>query len=410
MICPRCGRDNPPGARFCTDCRCPLTHSRQWERRQGWDRELGAISGERWPRSGRIKLIIVLEAVLLIILLIFFWLVGSSVTGPKRTLERYWEAREKGNWNQVYEYCDIPESDCLTRQMFVDATRNFPAVKSWDIGASRMDGKDRIYSVRYEKEGRASEGEIDGEMTLIPAGRKWGIFQRWKVHDESLLVEDISFYLPEDSEFWLNGEQVESREKEESQGTVPLHFPWLFAGDYQVQVTGEGMETYRMNLSLSFSDGGLRHEVVLRPSRELETELTERSGSALQLLLQNALTGQDFGTVSQLFTEEAVEDGTAAEEYNAIKGIRSDGRVEGVTFLEIYELEGQIPMGQKVGAGRVPMKVKGYGKKRYVSEYMGRLVQDISEGVLQLQFDYVKENGQWRLARMPITEEDIRYI
>ena len=150
---------------------------------------------------------------MLIILLIFFWLVGSSVTGPKRTLERYWEAREKGNWNQVYEYCDIPESDCLTRQMFVDATRNFPAVKSWDIGASRMDGKDRIYSVRYEKEGRASEGEIDGEMTLIPAGRKWGIFQRWKVHDESLLVEDISFYLPEDSEFWLNGEQVESREK-----------------------------------------------------------------------------------------------------------------------------------------------------------------------------------------------------
>ena len=142
----------------------------------------------------------------------------------------------------------------------------------------------------------------------------------------------------------------------------------------------------------------------------METELTERSGSALQLLLQNALTGQDFGTVSQLFTEEAVEDGTAAEEYNAIKGIRSDGRVEGVTFLEIYELEGQIPMGQKVGAGRVPMKVKGYGKKRYVSEYMGRLVQDISEGVLQLQFDYVKENGQWRLARMPITEEDIRYI
>ena len=60
--------------------------------------------------------------------------------------------------------------------------------------------------------------------------------------------------------------------------------------------------------------------------------------------------------------------------------------------------------------GRVFMEMEGQGKKHYVSEFMGVLSQDISEGNLKLSFDFVEENGQWRLNSMPITEEDIRYI
>ena len=56
------------------------------------------------------------------------------------------------------------------------------------------------------------------------------------------------------------------------------------------------------------------------------------------------------------------------------------------------------------------MQMQGNGKKRYVSEFLGRLNQEVSEGALHLDFEYVQEDGQWRLADMPITEEDIRSI
>ena len=46
------------------------------------------------------------------------------------------------------------------------------------------------------------------------------------------------------------------------------------------------METYQTNLTLGTDDQGFEYEVILRPSKKLETELVERSGAALQMILQ----------------------------------------------------------------------------------------------------------------------------
>ncbi len=407
MICPQCGKDNPPGARFCSNCRCSLDTFEPWGFDSYGNEGYSAEYSQQSENTRGIKILIAAEIVLLVVLAVVFWYVGGRLTGPENTLSRYWEARTHENWAEVYESSDIPTSDLLTGQMLTDALRHQANVISWEETDRRRDGDDWVYTIKYEMDGDSGTETYETETTLVPSGRKWGLFQEWKVSGEDLLVRDLTFYLPSGSCMYLNGQEVEIEGMTEENGILAVEIPWVFEGDYQLQVTKDGMETYQTNLTLE--DEGFQYEVMMRPARQLEAELVEQSGAAIQLILQNALSGQDFGTVSDLFSQEAIETGTAAQEYNAIKEIRSDGREEGVTFFEIYQLEGQIST-ETTEQGRLYMQMQGNGKKRYVSEFLGRLNQEVSEGALHLDFEYVQEDGQWRLADMPITEEDIRSI
>lgn len=409
MICPNCGKDNLPGARFCSNCRYSFGFYEQADfdpYRQGNFSE----SDEDYGQKNRgFKILIGVEILFLFILAGVFWYVGSRLTGPESTLKKYWEARENGHWEQVYACSDFPESDLLTAQTLTDAKRHQENVLSWEETECQKDGDHWIYTVEYQMDQGTGTKTYKKKMTLIPVGRKWGLFQEWKVDGDDLLAKNSTFYLPSGSHLYLNGQEVKRETVTGEDETLAVEIPWLFTGDYQMRVTKNGMETYQTNLTLENQDDDFQYEVMMRPARQLERELVEQSGTAIQLILQNALSGKDFGTVSDLFTESAIESGKAAQEYNAIKEIRSDGREEGVTFFEIYNLEGQIST-QTTETGGLYMEMKGNGKKRYVSEYMGRLNQEISEGALQLDFEYVQENDQWRLNSMPITEEDIRSI
>lgn len=387
MNCPNCGRNNPPGARFCTNCRFPLP--------------------EEPKRFRKLWAVIGLEAVLLVFLAGVFWYVGKNMTSPQAVLEKYWEALSEDDWASVYESCDIPSSKLLTKQLLVNAARHQPLVTSWEETESRKEDGNWYFTVEYEDQ---SEEQQTKETVLIPTEKKWGLFQKWKVSSGDLLVKGVTLYLPPGSSVSLNGEEIAMEEAEEDSGTVALELPWLFAGDYQLQVSKAGMETYRTNLSLESSDAGFQYEVMMRPARKLEQELVEKSGAAIQRILQSALTGKDFSTVSDLFSAQAIESGQAEEDYNEIKDVRSDGKREGVTFFEIYGLEGQISLEQTSEDGALTMEMEGSAKKRYVLEFLGRLNQEISEGTIQLNFDYVKEDGEWRLNEMPITEENIRSI
>ena len=396
MICPRCGKDNPQGARFCMNCRYLLESEEDF---QGDEKN-----------SNLAKVIIGVEAVLLIALAVLFGVIGNSMTKPEKILENYWEAREEGDWNRVYDCLDVSDSEFLTRQMFVNAMRNRAGVDSWSMEGESEEGETKGFTVIYEDTAWDSGKPQEQVTTLVSKGRNWLFFQNWRVTVEDLTVRDVTFYLPVGSQLELNGQEVSMEGVSDENGTIELQVPQLFSGDYQIKVKKEGMETYQTNLTLGTDDQGFEYEVILRPSKKLETELVERSGAALQMILQNALSGKDFGTVSELFSETAIESGEVSEQYNEIKDIRSDGRIEEVTFFEIYELEGELSPDQTGVAGQVFMEMEGQGKKHYVSEFMGVLSQDISEGNLKLSFDFVEENGQWRLNSMPITEEDIRYI
>ncbi len=410
MICPQCGKNNLPGARFCSNCRYSFEDYGQpgfdpWQ--QNWYQE--EDYGRKEKKNTGLKILIGVEAVFLVLLAGIFWYAGRRLTGPEQTLEKYWEARSEGRWEQVYACSDFPSSDLLTAQMLVDASRNQGTVVSWEETDCREEEDRWIYTVEYQLDDGTETQWYETEVTVLSVGRKWGIFQNWKVSGDRFLVRDCTFYLPSGSQMYLNGEKVEMEEDNGEEGTLAVEIPWIFEGDYQLRVTKEGMETYQTNLTLDGGQENYQYEVMMRPARQLEAELVEKSGAALQLILQNALGGNDFDAVSSLFAQEAVESGEAAEEYNAIRAVRSDGRGEGVTFLEIYNLEGQIAA-QPAEAEGLCMKMQGNAKKRYTAEFMGRLHQEISEGALRLDFEYVQEGDQWKLVRMPVTEEDIRSI
>ena len=187
---------------------------------------------------------------------VLFGVIGNSMTKREKILENYWEAREEGDWNRVYDCLDVSDSEFLTRQMFVNAMRNRAGVDSWSMEGESEEGETKGFTVIYEDTAWDSGKPQEQVTTLVSKGRNWLFFQNWRVTVEDLTVRDVTFYLPVGSQLELNGQEVSMEGVSDENGTIELQVPQLFSGDYQIKVKKEGMETYQTNLTLGTDDQG----------------------------------------------------------------------------------------------------------------------------------------------------------
>ena len=88
MICPGCGKDNVPGARFCSNCGYSLDFYGHPEFDPYDQGRFSQADGSREHRSRGFQILIGAEILVLVILAGVFWYVGGRLTGPESTLEK----------------------------------------------------------------------------------------------------------------------------------------------------------------------------------------------------------------------------------------------------------------------------------------------------------------------------------
>lgn len=370
-------------------------------------------------RISILRVLCLAEGLLAIVLAaVFFWC-GIRNSRPEAALEKYCSALQTRDWNTVYDLLNLPNDGSLSRRMFVNARRydnngeyfsSYTYEKSDKEAAPRdyetwygTDPVTRVYNTEFTK----ADGSEPARpvVLLVKTGKKFFLFDEWKVSPVSYLVLNTGFTIPLKSKMTLNGVEIMVDQREQG-SKLSFGIPYLFKGWYQLEVSMDGMESYRESLPLTKSNS--EHSIQLLPASGARNSVLERAEQDIQKILESALTNKSFGTVSDLFHPEALKDGEVQAAYNALRQKGSTGEA-GVTWVELTGLQGTLAE-KEPGAGgeeSIVVNISGHAKERfiYMAEDLNALANGEREFDIQMSGEYSSSNGQWKLLSMPVTAD-----
>lgn len=320
----------------------------------------------------------------------------------------YWKAATAHDWAAAYDYCEFPDSDFLTRQMYVNANaaRNQEPVlqyKSARVEAEESWGElpgraadSGTFVVKYTSKGSA--GEESQYLTLAKTGKKkFLLWDEWKVTSSDSWCQNVSFQIPSGATLKLNGVEVTEGTITEDEYTKSITLPYLFVGSYQMEVTAEGMEPYR-TMTYVNNYGCDDGYVELHLSQETVDAVAVQAGEDLKRILDSALAGESFETVQDCFSQEALNENNVREKYEELARITGDGREEGVVVLLVDSMV-TTPDGGPY-QDEIYLTTRAHVQERYLqywSDELGEL-----DGTKEFYFIYVKEGDTWKLGNMPV--------
>lgn len=399
-------------------------------------------SGNVKPRKpvSKAMIAVVIEAVAAVCLVFGIYKVMSDKFAPEAVAEGYWKAAAACEWADAYEYCDFPESSLLTSQMYINANANntepiqYKSMHITDAGASAsqlidqygsqlddlgslfgVDASEAVdqakkqlnatdaknYVVEYLTKGNA-EKEYS-YLSLTKTGKKKFLFwDEWKVSSSGNWAKDVQFVIPRDAVMTLDGVEVQGTTEMTEDNRQSITLPYLFAGDYQMEVTAEGMEPYRKMIHVN-SYGCEDNYINLLPSQETVETLSAQAGDDVKLILESALAGKDFSEVQSCFSQNAVSEGYVKEDYEKLKELKGDGEESGIITLSIKNMK-VSPAGQ-TSEQYIYLKMTADAKETYHQYWTDEPGE--ASGSLQLEIVYVKDEDGWKLAELPISYYDL---
>lgn len=432
MFCPECGTKNDDDALFCSECGTSLRE--YWEdsqtekfedhnirqriyqgvvqqspeqenyRQQGYEQDFADTAVPRPARHlSKTVVFAVVEGVLAVGLLAGAYVSLDKKFSPETAAGNYWKAMMAQEWSKAYDYCDFPENEFLTKQMYVNV--NSKEKEKVDYHSFKVRSQDtvpdsdtRTLAVEYLVKGNGQKDYT--YLTLARTGEKQFLFwDQWKVTSADSWCTDVSFKIPSDATLYLNG--VEVKEKRVPSETDPnmssVTIPYLFLGSYQIEVKAEGMKTYRKTAEIG-KNGYYENYIELIPSEETLKSLVEQMGNDIKNIMEAALSGKDFSEVKKYFTEEAVKDGYVKSSYESFMEQITDEDT-GIVSLQISDIQAAV---QNINeSSYLQMAASMEIDETYHSYWKDEL--ESNKDTIEFYPYYQKETDGWKLMEFPLT-------
>lgn len=484
MFCPNCGAKNDDESLFCAECGTPLREvkapeepaqpeyetpgqqpgpeaplqnqpaqngqAQQTQQPDGQNVYQGnPYQGQPGPEQNRQKkpaqrkplpklmFVVIAEAVAAVALIVGLVMVTRSRFSPETVARNYWEATMNHEWGKAYEYCSFPDSDLLSKQMYVNANAgndeivDYESVKVIDTVQQAQDemqdqldglgsllgdygdyvsdaadeaqgsGDIKQYAVEYRLKGSSEKSYT--YLTLTKTKEKKFLFwDDWKVTSSESWAPNVQITIPENADMTLNGVEVDSSDAAVEDGMKTITIPYLFTGEYQMSVTEEGMQDYNRMLQVE-SYGIDGSYITLIPSQETVDAVAAKAGDDIKLVMESALQGKDFSEIEECFTEEAVSDGYVQDDYEYLaETLAGDGDTSGVITLQLNNMN--IELSSQPDSGRIGLHVtmdKKETYRRYWSDDPGESNFELSKYIT-----YEKDGDEWKLSDLPVRAYD----
>lgn len=362
-------------------------------------------------------LAVIIEGVLAVALVIGIIFVLNSKFSPESVALNYWKAVTAHQWGEAYDYCEFPESDFLTKQMYVNvnsARDEEPILQYKSVSAEReggwgeqlfgSDANSGTYVIKYMTKGNSYE-ETE-YLTLSKTGEKKFLFwDEWKVTSSDSWCQDVYFEIPRGATMKLNGVEVPEEYSSEDEDWKYIKIPYMFIGSYQIEVTAEGMEPYRVVADDVGYAGEVNWHFELRPSQETIEAVAGRAGDDLKKIMDSVLAGEGFDAIQDCFSESALSDGYVMEEYGDLSRITGDGVEEGIVTLTMDSMVTFLD--EKPYQNVMYFRLQANVKETYLRYWTDELGE--YEDTVDFYFIYVREGDTWKLDNMPVSRYDFYY-
>lgn len=399
---------------------------------------------ERKPRKPipKTAFVIAAEVVIAVGLIAGIVKVMGDKFSPETVAMSYWEATAAHEWSAAYDYCEFPDSELLTKQMYVNANADNTEILSYksarlvdmqeaaaDAASAVTDQLGELGSLLEDAAGAAGEaqaavsedvknyaveymvkGSSDKQysyLTLSRTGEKKFLFwDEWKVTSSDSWCRNLQFQIPENAALTLNGVAVDEsgeNQAEIADGQKYITIPYLFAGTYQMEVTEEGMEPYRKVITVT-SYGCDDTYATLIPSAETVDAVAAQVGADIKQIMESALSGEDYSQVQDLFSQDPLynEDNYFQDEYeNLVDELKGDGTDSGVVTLQMDNIVSEV---SEVSYNMISFETNIDVMKKYRRSWSSELGEE--EYTISTYLSFVKEDGSWKLSRMPVDAYD----
>lgn len=416
MFCPECGTKNEDGALFCEECGTSLKEYMEEPQQQHAQQGIPPRQGMGSVPKPAVKpvpillIAMVLEVIFAAGLILGIYKVIDSRVSPKSVAMAYWKAEMNHDWGTAYDCCDFPESDLLTKQMYVNVRADDnESVKYSSVHISEADSdlkahigdkSAKDYVVEYRTKGN-SENDYS-YLTLTKTGKKRFLFwNEWRVTSSDSWCKDVQFRVPEGATVMLNGVAIQGKEETEEAWKY-ITVPYLFVGDYQMEVTGDGFVPYRKAINVT-SYGCDDSYVELRFSEETVEKLAEQAAADIKTIMENAVAGSHFNSIQKLFSKQALSDGEVRSEYEELLEIRGNGSAGDMVTLNLQNFVSTLD--EEIMPDCIWMYVTADMEETNWSYWDDGSIETNS-GQLRTYVNYVKENGSWKLMNLPVSYYD----
>ena len=335
MFCPECGTKNDDDARFCENCGTKLQEQEITQgKEQGQNQAQTQVQAQpkpanvvpRQPMSSKTKMILVLAA-LVVVAIIVFSVVGNKLTDPERIALNYFKDVASADWEKVYNYYDLSESEFVNKSMYKKAVEKNEKIdytnyaikndndlsnllESNDTDNSKNQGISRKIKIEYALK-NSNDTNLTYTVKLVKAKKKKLLFfDNWKVVPEDMLAKDYSIrtlknvtvkldgielsdkYLKEKSS---NSESESSSNYESKLNTYEI--PSLFKGNHKIEFTGKFIEKYKDNIKVSATSDYCYSYTNPEIKESIVEELEDKSEDVVKKLYEAAIDNKEFDSL-----------------------------------------------------------------------------------------------------------------
>ena len=349
MFCPECGKPNPDENRFCQYCSALLVDNSAEQFQQPVAQPVSDNGQQAKPDvvvsipkvdTAKVKGFIqkqkklLVPIVAVVIALIVFVAIGSSLSSPEKVVESYFTALTENDYEAMYKQLALPESDLLTKEAFTNyMTQNFGEGENPYYGVKKFDVKEiderDYYGYGYDyNENRDNKKKDEnpvknyqiimvdkttGEsstyfVTLIEQDTKTLLFfKNYKVSSASFVAQNVKLYVDGEAAVTFDDIALTSPETDEY-GTKSYSLPAVFKGEHKVTLTSDLYEPFETDFYIYENyDSQTVRTSYMKFKEDILTSLETKALDTIKTMYANALANKPFSIDMMKTTPEYID-------------------------------------------------------------------------------------------------------
>lgn len=236
------------------------------------------------------KRIFIAEIILLVILAVVFYKVGEKQYSPETVADNYFKAEAAGDWEQLYEMMDLPDSPLMTAELFANTMQSTKVrdITNYTVeaGADLFGGdKDIVRDFTCEFVVKGKSGTSTENISVVKQQeKKWLIFDEWKVSPSDNVVDNFAVYIPFDANAAIAGidlNELDSNPQKEG-SRLKYILPQMFEGKYEIRVNAPYRAEYADSVDVTpynntyYADNMMLESNILETVEPICTEFLEK--------------------------------------------------------------------------------------------------------------------------------------
>lgn len=249
------------------------------------------------------RMIILAEALLLIIVITVFSVIGSSKSSPEGVAKQYFKASSEGNWEKVYGYLNTQSSEFLTKEAFLEIQKNKEVSKVTNFKVLKNDNRAKdsfvqTCTIEYTVEGESQPHQTD--IVLVKQEKNNMLFfPSWKVGTAVGIAKDYQITVPTGTEVALDGILLEEKHLVGNENGQSIYNVDIFEGKHTIQTATPWCKVQEQEFDAYAGDGFWLTEQELMEDAKAALEGQMKEG--IQKIYAAAMKNEDFSAVKDLF-------------------------------------------------------------------------------------------------------------